>query len=159
MKRIILLTLLCLTLALSACSQSEEDTENYSGMIGHGKALGYAYTVTKENNNFSWEIGKKEDFFNINENAANQEDLINYMNAVNDSKIALSKLIVSVTYFLIVLIPTFILYKKNRRLLSGGSVIIYLLMGVAIFIAFKSVVDLNSSLQVAKLQHLVLTNC
>ena len=36
------------TLILSACSQAEEDTQEYLGVIGDGKAFGYEYTVTKE---------------------------------------------------------------------------------------------------------------
>lgn len=146
-------------LFLSACSQYEEDTENYSGIIGHGNALGYMYTVTKENGNFFWEISNKDDSFIVIESTENQEDLINFMNAVNDSKITFSKLIVSVVYFLLVLVTTLILYKRNKKMLKGGGLIIFILMGIAIFIAFKSFVDLNSSLQDAKSLHLILTNC
>lgn len=149
--------LFCFTLILSACSQSEEDTQEYSGIIGDGKTLGYEYTVTKEQNKFSWKVGYKEDISNIEERAANEDDLVNYMNAVNDSKLVLVKLILSVSYFLIVIITTLILYKKNRKMLKDGGVIITILAGIAIYIAFKASFDLSSSLQDAKYYYLILT--
>ncbi|MFJ7727840.1 hypothetical protein ACIQXV_16960 [Neobacillus sp. NPDC097160] len=146
------------TLILSACSQSEEDTQEYSGIIGDGKTLGYEYTVTKEQNKFSWKVGYKGDISIIEERAANEDDLVNYMNAVNDSKLVLVKLILSVSYFLIVIITTLILYKKNRKMLKDGGVIITILAGIAIYIAFKAPFDLSSSLQDAKYYYLILTN-
>ena len=118
LKKCILLILFSFTLILSACSQNEEDTQEYLGVIGEGKAFGYEYTVTKEQNNkFSWKIGYKGDISIIEESNANEEDLINYMYAVNDSKLVLVKLITSVSYFLIVIIIVFILFKKNRKVL------------------------------------------
>ena len=89
---------------------------------------------------------------------ANEEDLINYMNAVNDSKLVLVKLITSVSYFLIVIITMFILYKKNRKMLKDSGVIITILAGIAIYIAFKASFDLISLLQDTKYYYLTLTN-
>ena len=40
MKKCILLMLFCFTLILSACSQGEEDTQEYSRIIGDGKNFG-----------------------------------------------------------------------------------------------------------------------
>ncbi|QFF99945.1 hypothetical protein PB01_14560 [Psychrobacillus glaciei] len=156
MKKYILLMLFCLTLILSACSHGEEDTREYSGIIGDGKTLGYEYTVKKEQNKFSWKVGYIGNISIIEESAANQEDLVNFMNAVNDSKLALVKLIVSVSYFLIVIITTLILYKKNRKVLKDGGIIITILAGIAIYIAFKESLNLISSLQDAKYYYLIL---
>ncbi|WOV87868.1 hypothetical protein QWT69_01755 [Sporosarcina oncorhynchi] len=158
MKKCILLMLFCFILILSACSQSEEDTRDYSGIIGEGKTLGYEYIVTKEQNNFSWNVGYKGDISIIEEDTVNKDDLVKYMNAVNDSKMLLVKLIVSVSYFLIVIITTLILYKKNRKMLKDGGIIITMLAGIAIYIAFKASFDLSSSLQGAKYYYLILTN-
>ncbi|WP_066073187.1 hypothetical protein [Neobacillus soli] len=157
MKKCILLMLFCFTLLLSACSQGEEDTQEYSGIIGDGKTLGYEYTVTKEQNKFSWKVGYKGDISIIEERAANEDDLVNYMNAVNDSKLVLVKLILSVSYFLIVIITMLILYKKNSKMLKDGGVIITILAGIAIYIAVKASFDLSSSLQDAKYYYLKLT--
>ncbi|WP_318616233.1 hypothetical protein [Sporosarcina sp. YIM B06819] len=157
MKKCILLMLFSFTLILSACSQSEEDTQEYSGIIGDGKTLGYEYTVTKEQNKFSWEVGYKGDISIIEQRAANEDDLVNYMNAVNDSKLVLVKLILSVSYFLLVIITTLILYKKNRKMLKDGGVTITILAGIALYIAFKASFDLSSSLQDAKYYYLILT--
>lgn len=150
--------LFCFTLILSACSQGEEDTREYSGIIGEGKTLGYEYTVTKEQNKFSWKVGHKGDRSIIEESAANDDDLENYMNAVNDSKLVLAKLIISVSYLLIVIITTLIVYKKNRKMLKDSGVIITILTGIAIYIAFKASFDLTSLLQDAKYYYLILTN-
>ena len=158
MKKCILLMLFCFTLILSACSQGEEDTQEYSGIIGDGKTLGYEYTVTKEQNKFSWKVGYKGDISIIEESAANEDDLVNYMNAVNDSKLVLAKLIISVSYILIVIITTLILYKKNRKMLKDSGVIITILTGIAIYIAFKASFDLSSLLQDAKHYYVILTN-
>ena len=120
--------------------------------------MGYEYTVLKEQNKFSWKVGYKGDISIIEESDANEDDLVNYMNAVNDSKLVLVKLILSVSYLLIVIITTLILYKKNRKMLKGGGVIITMLSGIAIYIAFKASFDLISLLQDAKYYYLILTN-
>ena len=146
------------TIILSACSQTEEDTQEYSGIIGDGQSLGYEYTILKEQNKFSWKVGYKRDILNIEESVANQDDLVNYMNAVNDSKVVLVKLILSISYFLIVIVTILILYKKNRKMLKDGGFIITILASVAIYIAFKATFELSSSLQDAKYYYLILTN-
>lgn len=150
--------LFCFTFILSACAQSEEDTQEYSGVIIDGKAFGYEYTITKEQKKFSWKIGYNGDVSIIEERATNEEDLVNYMNAVNDSTLTLVKLILSLSYFLIVIITTLFLYKKNRKMLKDGGVIITVLAGIAIYIAFKASFDLSGSLGVAKYYYLTLTN-
>ncbi|EKN69349.1 hypothetical protein BABA_10816 [Neobacillus bataviensis LMG 21833] len=150
--------LFCFPFFLSACSQGKEDTQEYSGIIGDGKTLGYKYTVTKEQNKFYWKVGYKGDISIIEERSANEDDLVNYMNAVNDSKLVLAKLILSISYFLIVIMTTLILYKKNRKMLKDGVVTITILAGIAIYIAFKASFDLSSLLQDAKSYYLILTN-
>lgn len=87
--------LLCFTLILSACTKLEEDTPEYSGIIVDGKGMGYEYTVTKEENSFSWKVGYKGDITTIEESIDNKDELQNYMMAVSDSKLILSKLIIS----------------------------------------------------------------
>jgi hypothetical protein len=158
LKKCILLILFSFTLILSACSQTEEDTEEYTGIIGDEQSLGYEYTVLKEQNKFSWKVGYKGDISIIEESDANRNDLVNYMNAVNDSKLVLAKLILSVSYLIIIIITTLILYKKNRKMLKGSGVVITMLSGIAIYIAFKSSFDLIRLLQDTKYYYLILTN-
>ena len=150
------------TLILSACSQTEEqieeDTEEYSGIIGDEKSLGYEYTVLKEQKKISWKVGYKGDISIIEESSANQDDLVNYRNAVNESKLVLAKLIISVSYLLIIIITTLIVYKKNRKMLKDSGVVITMLSGIAIYIAFKSSFDLIRLLQDTKYYYLILTN-
>jgi hypothetical protein len=156
MKKWILLLAFCFTLILSAFSQGELDTQEYSGVIGDGKSLGYEYIVTKEQNIFSWKVGYKGEITNIEENAANEDNLVNYMNAVNDSKLVLVKLILSLSYFLIVMITMLILYKKNRKLFKNSGVIISTFAGIALYIAFNASIDLSRTLQNAKYYYLTL---
>ncbi|MEK4521299.1 hypothetical protein NSQ95_13030 [Psychrobacillus sp. FSL W7-1457] len=157
MKKWLLLMLFCVTLGLSACSQGEEDTLKYLGVISEGKVLGYEYTVIKEQNNYLWKIGYKEDITIIEESTYNKEDLLKFRNAVIDSKLVLSKLIISVSYLLIVTITTFLLYKKNRKMLKDASAVITIFVGIAVYIAFKASFDLNSLLHDIKYFYLILT--
>ena len=63
------------TLILSGCSQAEEDTQEYSGIIGNEQSLGYEYIVLTELNKFSWKVGYKGDISIIEESAANQDQI------------------------------------------------------------------------------------
>ena len=150
--------LFCFTLILSACTQSEEDTQEYSGIIGDGKAMDYEYTVTKEENTFSWKVGYKGDITTIEESIDNKDELQNFMMAVNDSQVILSKLIISLSYFLIVAVLSFFLYKKNRKILKDSAIVVVLASIIALYIAIDASVDLSIVLQDAKFHYLRLTN-
>lgn len=158
MKKRILPLLFFMLLILSSCSGNKEDPQEYVGIISDGHTWGYHYTVTKDQNTFSWIVSYKGDTTSIEENVNNQADLVKYMNAVNDSGLELAKLILSISYFFIVTIISLILYKKNRKILNEGKVIITILAGIAIYIAFKASFDLISSLQATKYYYLLLTN-
>lgn len=80
------------------------------------------------------------------------------MDAVNDSKLVLVKLITSLSYFLIVIITTVILFKKDRKILKDSGIIISIFAGIAIYIAFQASFDLISLLQDTKYYYLTLTN-
>lgn len=157
MKKWLFLMLFCITLILSACSQSEEDKQEYLGVISEGKVSGYEYTVIKEQNNYLWQIGYKENITIIEESTANKEDLLKFMHAVIDSKLVLAKLITSLSYLLIVTITTLILYKKNRKMLKDGSAMITIFVGIAVYIAFKASFDLSRLLHDTKYFYLTLT--
>jgi len=158
MKKYILLILFGFTLILSACSQAQEDTEEYFGIIAERKTLGYEYTVTKEQTKTSWKIGYKGDISIIEEETTNVNDLRNYMTTVSDSKIELVKLIVSVSYFLIVIITMLIMYKKNRKMLKDSGAIITVFAGIAVYFAFNASIELSSLLRDVKYYYLTLIN-
>ena len=158
MKKSILLLLFCFPFILSACSQSVEDTQEYSGIISDGEFFGYEYSVTKEQTKFIWKVGYKGETAIIEKSANNQDDLENYKNAVDDSKLVFGTLIISLAYILIVIISTLILYKKNRKMLKDASVIMVLLTGIAVYIAFDSSLDLSRVLKDAQYYYLTLTN-
>ena len=80
------------------------------------------------------------------------------MMAVNDSKLIVSKLIISLSYFLIVAVFSFLLYKKNRKILKDGAIVIVLASIIALYIAIDASVDLSIALQGVKLHYLRLTN-
>ncbi|MNC20493.1 hypothetical protein D3C75_684460 [compost metagenome] len=150
--------LLCFTLILSACTQSEEDTQEYSGVIVDGKGMGYEYSVTKEGNSFSWRVGHKGDITTIKESIDNKDELQNYMMAVSDSKRIFSKLIISSSYFIIVAVSCFFLYKKNRKILKDVAVVFLLASIIALYIAIEASFDLSFALQDIKMHYLRLTN-
>lgn len=157
MKKRILPLLFFMLLILSSCSGNKEDPQEYVGIISDGHTWGYHYTVTKDQNTFSWIVSYKGDTTSIEENVNNQADLVKYMNAVNDSGVEFAKLVLSLSYFFIIAIISLILYKKNRRILSDGKVIITILAGIALYIVFKASFDLTSTLQAAKYYYYVLT--
>ena len=150
--------LFCFTLILSACTQSEEDTQEYSGIIADGNAMGYEYIITKEKNTFSWKVGYKGDITTIQESIDNEDELQNFMIAVSDSRVILSKLIISLSYFLIVAVLSFFLYKKNRKILKDGAIVVVLASIIALYIAIDASFDLSIALQDAKFHYLRLTN-
>lgn len=158
MKKYFLLLLFSVTLLLSACTQGEEETGDYSGIISDGKAMGYEYTITKEQNTFSWKIGYKGNTSIIKESTENGKDLENFMIAVGDSQSELIELIITLSYFLSVVLTTLFFYKRNRNMLKGGGIIIAVLVGFAIYNAVTTSFDLSSSLQDAKYYYLILTN-
>ncbi len=158
MNKWTLVALLFVTFLLSACSQNEEDLQNYSGVIGEGKAVGYEYSVIKEENRFIWEIGYKGDMSIIREDVNNENYLERFRLSVNESQMALAKLMISVSYLLFVLIAAFIFYKKYRRMLHGIGLVILVFAGIAVYHVFVSSVDLSSSLHDAKFYYLLLTN-
>ena len=150
--------LFCFTLILSACTQSEEDTQEYSGIIADGNAMGYEYIITKEKNTFSWKVGYKGDITTIQESIDNEDELQNFMMAVSDSRVILSKLIISLSYFLIVAVLSFFLYKKNKKILKDGAIVVILASIIALYIAIDASFDLSIALQDAKFHYLRLTN-
>jgi len=157
-KKYISVIIMCFILLLSACVQSEEDTEEYFGIIGEGKSLGFEYTVFKEKDSFSWRIGYKRDRTTIIESNNNIDDLHLFMNAVGDSKINLATLIISLCYFLFVLAISFFLYKKYRKTLKESTFIIIVSSVIALFIAVDASFDLHIALQDAKLFYTRLTS-
>ena len=150
--------LFCITFLLSACTQSEEETQDYSGDIGYGKTMGYEYTITKEKNTFSWKVGYKGDLTTIKERIDNKEDLQNYMMAITDSESALPKLIISLSYFLIVAVISFLLYKRNKKLFKECAGVIALASIFALYIAIDASFDLSVALKDVKFHYLRLTN-
>ncbi|MFT8322853.1 MAG: hypothetical protein ABF649_18445 [Bacillus sp. (in: firmicutes)] len=158
-KKCILLVLFCFPFLLSACTQGTEDTQEHAGTISNNKAIGYEYTITKEQNSFSWKIGYKGDMATIQESMDNKDELQNFMMAVNDSKAIVIELILLLSYFLIVALLSFFLYKKNRRtFLNGGAIVVVVTGSIALYIAFYASFDLSNALQDAKFHYLRLTN-
>ena len=146
-KKYISVILLILTCFLMGCTQNEEETKEYSGIIGEEKAMGYEYTIMKEKHVVTWIIGYKGKLTNIEENSDNQDQLHNYMTAVSDGKIVSSKLIISLTYFFIVVLLACILYKKRRNIFKDGVIVIILASAMAIYIAMDTSIDLNRALK------------
>lgn len=156
MKRYILLALLCFTILLTACSQGIEDTEDYVGIIGEGKFLGYSYTVTKEKSSYEWEIGYKENQLLIIENTTNAADLESFRTSVNDGGVAFSTLMVWSIYFLIIVISTLVFFKKNKKELKRGGAIIVVFAAIAIYFSIDALTDLNFAVKEARYYYFTL---
>ena len=153
-----MILLFCITLFLSACTQGEEETQDYSGNIGYGKTMGYEYTITKEKSSFTWKVGYKGDLTTLKERIDNKEDLQNYMMAINNSESALPKVIISSSYFLIVAVISFLLYKRNKKFLKECAGVIALASIFALYIAIDASFDLSAALKDVKFHYLRLTD-
>lgn len=156
-KKVVPIALFLMALLLSACAQGQADTQEDSGFISNRKVIGYEYTVTKEENSYSWKIGYKGEYTIIEESIDNEDDLGNFMMAVNDSKLKISKLVLWLTYFLIVAVISFYLYKKDRKTLKDGSIVIVLAIIISLYISIDAFIDLNILLKDVKLYYLRLT--
>lgn len=142
---------------MSACTRGVEDTEIVSGVISEGKALGYEYSISKGQDSLSWRIGYKGESMAIKESTNNEDDLGNFMTAVNDSSVYLVKLIIALSYIVIVTITTLILYKKNRKLLKNSIGVIILVAIIAMYISVDTSFDLNKTLKDTQYYYLLLT--
>ncbi len=149
----------CLVFLVTACSQNgEEDTEKISGVISKGQVLGYEYETAIKASSFLWKVGHKEDSLHIEESDRNKEILEDFMVAVNEGQSVFVKLIIALSYIVIIAITIFILYKKNRKVLRASNGVLIAFAVVAIFIAFESAIDLNRILHNAQYYFLQLKN-
>ncbi|MFD2627399.1 hypothetical protein [Oceanobacillus kapialis] len=158
MRKFYLLLFLSFILCLSGCTQGEEEPGDYSGIVNDGKAIGYQYTLTLDKGNFSWEIGYKGNTSIYKESAENEKDLENFKHAVDDSQSALTTLMITGTFLLIVVLLTFFIYKKNKNMLKGAHAIIVVVVGFAIYHSLTASVELSRSLQDAEYYYLLLRN-
>ncbi|UOQ49750.1 hypothetical protein MUN88_06635 [Gracilibacillus caseinilyticus] len=159
MKKYFFLLLFSLLVLLSACTQQgEAEPVNDSGVINDGKVLGYAYTITLEQGEFTWKIGNKKNTTTIIEGAENEQNLANFKKAVDDSYVELVDFIITIAYLLIVAVTTLILYKKKSNMLKGGGVIIALITIFSLCHAVVTAVDISHAFQEAEYFYLLLTN-
>ena len=132
-------------LLLSGCTVSEEDNEEFIGVLSTGNVMGYKYTnIIEENHVLSWQIGYKGHKTVIQENPSNIEDLEKFMNAVNDGETAFVQLIIWSVYFLLIIIIAIYYYSKNRKILKRASPAFVIFGGISIWIVFNAIMDLNS---------------
>ena len=120
--------------------------------------MGYEYTITKEKSSFTWKVGYKGDLTTLKERIDNKEDLQNYMMAINNSESALPKVIISSSYFLIVAVISFLLYKRNKKFLKECAGVIALASIFALYIAIDASFDLSAALKDVKFHYLRLTD-
>jgi hypothetical protein len=95
-----------------------------SNVISSQKAGGYQYSVIKDNNTFTWTVGHQGNLIVIEETKGNQEELERFRYSVEDINSYLFEFIISAVYFLIVLITTLVIFKKNKQTLKGSHLII-----------------------------------
>ncbi|WOV83368.1 hypothetical protein PGH26_10580 [Sporosarcina jeotgali] len=160
MKKVFLLTILTAVFLLTACtSGGKEKAEGYSGVIGSGAAMGYQYIVVKEEETISWDIRYKGEHQLLEENSKNENDLEKFMNSVNNSQLELATLVIALSYLIVVVIITSVLYKKKRELLKGISIMtIVLASSLACYFAFEAAIKLSRFLHDAKYYYYLLVS-
>lgn len=127
-------------------------------VIAEKRAAGYQYTVIKEQNTYTWKIGYQGNISVIQEDENNKEDLEKFMHAVGSSNLEMIKLILSASYFLIVVLTGLILYKKNKKIHKDLALVIVVFASIALYFIMVTSLDLNSSLADAKYYYLDLIN-
>lgn len=157
MKKLLLIVLFSFTVMLAGCSQNEEDTKEYIGVIGEGEAFNYTYIMLKEKEGFTWEIGYKGETLLIEEPAANEDDVMYYMEAVSSAKSQFWQLVVSITFLLIVACLTLFLFIWKRNLFKQTITVIAVFAGFGIWNAMEVSFDLNHSLLAIEASYRVLT--
>lgn len=151
--------LFCTVFLLAACSLGEEDIYNYSGIISNESALGYEYTVTKENDTFTWVVRHKENIRIIEETVDNQENLQRFMYAVSDSHAGLATLIIWIMYLLfIIAISFYFLHNKGRKNAKDYAVIIIIFIAISLYLVVNAVIDLTTAYQSMKHYYFTLIN-
>ncbi|MFJ8356083.1 hypothetical protein [Bacillus paramycoides] len=125
-------------------------------VIDKEKAGGYQYTVIKGQNNFTWKIGHRDNLSTFQENKDNTEALEHFRTAVRDIDREIFEIIISASYFLIVVLTALILYKKSKQMLKSGGAIIAILAGIALYAVFSNSIELNTAFQDAKFYYSVL---
>ncbi|WP_025784441.1 hypothetical protein [Sporosarcina sp. D27] len=158
MKKYVLLILFAIILLLAACSKGEKDNvQGDSGVIGYGAAMGYQYIVVKEHDTFSWEISYKGNNLLIEENEDNIKNLENFMFSVNESELELGTLIISFSYFVLVVITALIIYKKKSEMLKGNGALIIILAGtLGLYFTLVTAIELSSFLHEVKYYYMIL---
>lgn len=156
MKSKLLLLMLVFT-GLFLILNSQHKAIASSQIIREDEAGSYQYTVIKEHEKFTWEIGYKGDVSVINESEQNQEDLHRFMNIVGDISAQKLRLILSVCYLLLIVITVVIAQKKKKMPKEALLLLIIgALGGIAFYVAFQTTLELNHSLNDAKYYYWVL---
>lgn len=121
--------------------------------------MGYQYIVVMEHDTFSWDISYKGNNILIEENADNVKNLENFRMNVNESKLELGTLMISVFYFVLVAITALILYKKKSEMLKGRGAIVMILAGtLALYFTLVTAIELSSLLHEVKYYYMILAN-
>ncbi|WP_242220089.1 hypothetical protein [Bacillus cereus group sp. BfR-BA-01380] len=119
-------------------------------VIDKEKAGGYQYTVIREQDNFTWKSGYRDNLSTFQENKDNTEELGHFRTAVRDIHREIFEIILSVSYFLIVVLIALIFYKKNKQILKRDGAILVILAGIALYTTFTTSIELNTAFQDAK---------
>lgn len=126
-------------------------------VIDKEKAGGYQYTMIKEQTNFTWKIGYRDNLVTLQENKDNTENLEHFRTAVMDISRNIFEMILYASYFLIVVLIALIFYKKNKQIFKRGRAIFVIFAGIALYAAFTTSIELNTTFQDAKFYYSVLT--
>ncbi len=127
-------------------------------VIDEGKARGYHYTVIKEQNEFTWEVGYHDEITIITESKDNNEVLQHFRKAVNDINTKILQIIVSISYIFLVVAITIFFYKRNKQLNKGSGAIFIVFAGIGIIYAIVIFIYLNNAFQDAGFYYSILTS-
>ncbi|ALC91332.1 hypothetical protein AM500_17155 [Bacillus sp. FJAT-18017] len=146
-------------LLLSACTQEEKESGDFSGIVNEGSVMNYEYTIEKEGDAFFWKVGYKGERTSFEESSDNKGELDKFMKAVNDGELFFGELVIWTSYFTLVVLLSFYFYWKNKKWLkeSGPLIVVVMLGVIGFFLAFDALMDLSHALKDAKFYYSRLT--
>lgn len=124
-----------------------------SEVIEEGSAGGFHYKVVKEDRTLLWEICHEKQKKTFQKNRENEEYLESYREAINEAKSRRLILMVSVGYFIVVCITTFVFYKKLNQSPGVSGFIIACLLGVSLYYGITSSIDAHYAIRHAEVNY------
>lgn len=143
--------LIFVLLALAACGEATEDTEDYIGVIASESSMGYAYTVSKEIDSFKWEIGYKDDVVSVEENEQNTQNLDVFRESVGENRVVAFQMGLLIVYLVLLFVLIGIFTWRKPKAVRSYMFLLFVAVGVVAFLLYHSFQDYQRTMETLEL--------